>query len=107
MNAFRKTLPLIVLGLMAAPAIAQQYLGYPSYAEWKAATYGVTLSNEHPSVVALPPQLRGGAETCDCWHEPDGSYTEIANNSIAANLGGGVAIASPASPQRVFLTRTM
>lgn len=81
MSTFRKTLPLIVLGLMAAPALAQQYLGYASYDEWKAATYGVTLSSEHPGVVSTPPQLRGGAETCDCWHEPDGSYTEIDNDS--------------------------
>ncbi len=80
MSAFRRTLPLIVLGLMAAPAIAQQYLGYPSYAEWKAATYGVTLGRPRPSAVPQP-QLRGGAETCDCWHEPDGSYTTINNNS--------------------------
>lgn len=81
MNRIRFSLPLFALGLMAAPATAQQYLGYPSYAEWKAATYGVSLSHDHPTVVAVPHELRGGAETCDCWHEPDGSYTEIDNNS--------------------------
>ncbi len=81
MNAFRKTLPLVALGLMAAPATAQEYLGYPSYAEWKATTYGVTLAPHLSTVVSAPLELRGGAETCDCWHEPDGSYTEIANNS--------------------------
>lgn len=81
MNAFRKTLPLVALGLMAAPASAQEYLGYPSYREWKAATYGVTLVPHVPTVVTAHPELRGGAETCDCWHEPDGSYTTINNNS--------------------------
>lgn len=80
MNAFRKSLPLIALGLMAAPATAQEYLGYPSYREWKAATYGVTLGRPRPAAIAQP-QYRGGAETCDCWHEPDFSYTEIDNGS--------------------------
>ncbi len=80
MSAFRHPL-LIALGLIAAPVVAQQYLGYPSYREWKAATYGVTLSDPRNTVVTVPHELRGGAETCDCWHEPDGSYTEINNNS--------------------------
>ena len=86
MNGLRITLPLIVLGLMAAPATAQEYLGYPSYREWKAATFGVTLG--HPRPTAVPqPELRGGAATCDCWHEPDGTYTEIDNGSEWGGCG--------------------
>lgn len=81
MAPLRITLPIIVLGLMVAPADAQEYLGYPSYRAWKAATYGVTLSDHRHAVREVPLELRGGAETCDCWHEPDGSYTEIDNNS--------------------------
>ncbi|MBP7515109.1 MAG: hypothetical protein KA791_11205, partial [Flavobacteriales bacterium] len=81
MNALRKTLPLVALGLMAAPASAQEYLGYPSYREWKAATYGVTLGHPRPSATTQPELRGGGAETCECWHEPDGTYTEIDNGS--------------------------
>ena len=71
---------MIALGLMTAEVAAQDYLGFPGYREWKAATYGVTLGRPRPAASAQP-QYRGGAETCDCWHEPDGSYTEIDNDS--------------------------
>ena len=59
MTAFRNILLLGMLGLIAAPVAAQHYLGYPTYAEWKAATHGVTLS-DHPATLAAPtPHLRG------------------------------------------------
>lgn len=75
---------LIVLGSVVGTARAQEYLGYPDYTAWKAATYGVAI-DPHPQPApdaGTPGDTRGGGTgTCECWIEPDGSYTTINNNS--------------------------
>ncbi len=81
MTSIRITLPIIALGLVAAPAAAQEYLGYPSYAAWKMATYSVTPGIPDVPQNSPPLETRGGAQTCDCWLEPDAGYTEIDNGS--------------------------
>ena len=71
-----------LLGVWAFPAAAQEYMGYPSYAAWKAATYNVTIDpHPHPAPPPVMEERGGGTGTCDCWHEPDGSYTTINNGS--------------------------
>lgn len=80
----------VVLALFAGAALhAQTYQNEAEYDHWKASLPGVAhqvfdTHIEAPEARGTEPglQLRGGSQaTCECWHEPDASYSTINNNT--------------------------
>lgn len=94
MRPMRTLLSLAALWI-AATVWAQQPHDQASYDLWKINTYNVPPPASGPPVLTLgqmqrdtPPSLqRGGSTTCDCWVQPDASYTTI-NNSSQWNASG-------------------
>ncbi len=80
---------LVLTAIACAGAFAQQYNSLQEYQNWKNSLIqdgGHVEMNTHTEVAHDRPsvvhELRGGGQTtCDCWVEPDPSYTTINNNS--------------------------
>ncbi|MCB0791282.1 MAG: gliding motility-associated C-terminal domain-containing protein [Flavobacteriales bacterium] len=78
---------LFVLAMaLATRTMAQQPYDQASYDAWKVTTYGVqTGTNTAPPHGTITPGTngvqRGGSATCDCWRQPDATYTTVDNNT--------------------------
>ena len=88
MRAVRAYVVLLALSVCQA-MFAQTFQNEEEYRRWKASLPGVghvtfDTQEEAPATrgEATEPQLRGGSQaTCECWHEPDASYSTINNNT--------------------------
>lgn len=74
----------VVAAMLMECAAQERVHDQASYDAWKAATYGVPLTTAPataPTRATPPAVAKGGGGVCDCWIQPDGSYTTIDNNT--------------------------
>lgn len=68
------------LAMVTSLSVAQAPPVGPGYDEWKAQTVPNVPVARDGALPGNNGELRGGT-ICDCWHEPDASYTTIDNDS--------------------------
>ncbi|MBL8000543.1 MAG: gliding motility-associated C-terminal domain-containing protein [Flavobacteriales bacterium] len=84
----KRTLTALSLVMVVGADAQTTFSNAADYDAWKAryaasrpAPPVVATGISRPAGAPAPGQLRGGSTTCDCWRQPDATYTTIDNNT--------------------------